>query len=120
MDKLKNITDLNFGGNLLTALPPMLSNLVTLKKFDVSKNEIRTLGSEVKFLTNLEMLALSYNVFQALPEELEYCVKVHRLYVLVQEYLLTSTKGQVLTGKGCEELEYCVQVHRLCWYKSTC
>jgi Leucine-rich repeat (LRR) protein len=57
----------------------MISRLVTLKKFDVSKNELRTIGPEIEKLTNLELLAVSYNQFQELPEELSACRKLERL-----------------------------------------
>jgi len=63
-------TRLDLSGCNLTALPPELWKLTTIKNLNLDHNQLNTLPPEIDQLGDLEFFHLRYNQLTALPPEL--------------------------------------------------
>lgn len=67
LSNLVNIVSLDFSANLLETLPRPIGGLVSLKHLVLSRNRLNRLPPSFRNLTSLETLDLSFNLFSSLP-----------------------------------------------------
>ncbi|XP_076346117.1 leucine-rich repeat protein 1-like [Tachypleus tridentatus] len=77
---LHNLQTLDLSNNLIRVLPGNLDLLTQLVEINLNNNKLEHV-CDVKFPRNLEVLSLSYNQLQTLPEQLCFMEKLNILFV---------------------------------------
>ncbi|ESO95866.1 hypothetical protein LOTGIDRAFT_175078, partial [Lottia gigantea] len=80
-----NFSDVDFSGNNLPRVPEPLYKLSSLKRLNLSNNQISELSLMVDVWTNLETLNLSRNNIKSLPTSLHKLSSLKKLYVNCNE-----------------------------------
>ena len=91
----RGVTEFDLSNNLLPGLPPTVSRLQTLRKLNLSSNQIRELPPEICQLTGLEALEVKHNLMKGLPN------KFGRLKSL-KALNLSSNQFEQFPGQLCE------------------
>lgn len=82
LDKVdKGVVTLNISENSLTALPPLVGELTSMKSLDANSNKLTTLPAEMGSLAGLEELLLYKNELKELPKELAGCTALQTLNI---------------------------------------
>ncbi|XP_035825487.1 protein flightless-1 homolog isoform X3 [Aplysia californica] len=81
LDTLTNLQDVDLSYNNLTRVPEALYKLSSLKRLNLSDNEISELSLMIDVWTKLETLNLSRNKLTALPTSLHKLVSLKKLYL---------------------------------------
>lgn len=81
LDSLVNLEDVDLSYNNLPKVPEAMYNLKSLKRFNLSNNEISELSSLIDTWVNMETLNLSRNKLSCLPSSLHKLASLKKLYV---------------------------------------
>ncbi|XP_055380330.1 protein flightless-1 [Condylostylus longicornis] len=81
LDSLSNLSELDLSENSLSKVPDCIYNIITLKRLNLSDNEITELSGNVEFWQKLEILNLSRNQLKSLPPALCKLVNLRHLYL---------------------------------------
>ncbi|XP_059178446.1 protein flightless-1 homolog [Physella acuta] len=81
LDTLTNLQDVDLSYNTLTRVPEALYKLESLKRLNLSNNEIGELSLMIDIWTKMETLNLSRNKLKALPSSLHKLQNLKKLYV---------------------------------------
>lgn len=91
----RGVTEFDLSNNLLPGLPPSVSRFQTLRRLNLSSNQIRELPPEICQLTGLEALEVKHNLMKGLPN------KFGRLKSL-KALNLSSNQFEQFPGQLCE------------------
>ncbi|VDK53588.1 unnamed protein product [Anisakis simplex] len=80
LDDLDNLQDVDFSSNELPQVPDCVYKLKSLRKLDLSHNQIERIELDEKGWEQLETLNISSNLLKSLPEQIVRLVKLQRLY----------------------------------------
>ncbi|KAI8796832.1 protein flightless-1 [Biomphalaria glabrata] len=81
LDTLTNLQDVDLSYNTLTRVPEALYKLESLKRLNLSDNEITELSLMIDIWTKMETLNLSRNKLKALPSSLHKLQSLKKLYL---------------------------------------
>ena len=91
----RGVTELDLSNNLLPGLPQSVARFQTLRRLNLSSNQIRELPPEICQLTGLEALEVKHNLMKGLPN------KFGRLKAL-KTLNLSSNQFDQFPGQLCE------------------
>lgn len=116
LEKLVNVTELNFADNYIMALPTTIGNLNALTKLDLHSNQIINLPDSFGELINLTDLDLHANRLKSLPASFRNLVNLIDLdlgsnqFAHLPDFIgnLTSLKRLNVETNQIEELPYTI------------
>ena len=91
--QLQTLRALDLNNNQLTALPPEIGQLQNLKALDLAKNWLTALPPEIGQLQNLWQLVLRGNQLTSLPPEMGQLQDLRHVYLCRQKWANSKTSG---------------------------
>jgi hypothetical protein len=93
-----SLRNINLSSCGLSALPPAVGGITSLKILRVSHNKLAVLPPELRALTGLEVLSADHNQLAALPPELRFCSSLRELQLEGNKLTTPVLDMRALTG----------------------